>query len=107
MAQYPSIQYTKDSSIELLDGREVYRAGNGKARAHVMWDETKVRLVLQHVAVTLTERDEIVNHYLAHKEEVFPVVFEGAIYNVVYMVTPKMTPLGASLWTVVSEVEEV
>lgn len=106
MAQYPSIRYSVRSKIVPMDGLTTARSTNGNLRGRQMWDEQKVKLTMDHPALTRDEIQVLKDHYQAHRLAPFIVDFDGQTYSVIYVMPLTTTPIGAGLWDVVAELEE-
>jgi hypothetical protein len=89
MANYPTLRQSIGSRRDDLRGTESDRAESGKLRQRTRFSQTWYEFYLVHEC-NATERDTILNHYLAHIGVSFTLVFQGdnASYTVQYANRP-------------------
>lgn len=108
MADYPSITYTTDSSVEDMDGRLVERMDNGDLRAREMWGAVKAQWRLTHVVDT-TDAATLRAHHAAHLDATFSFtdLDTGGTHTVAYLRPPRRAYLGGDMVRVTVELGEV
>lgn len=110
MASYPStLPIVVGYGVALEDGRRVDRATNGAARVRVLYTAAKRTFRIQHKAIDASELSTLLTFFSTNiaAEIAFADPIDSSSYTCVVSRPPQISPLGAGLFDVSLELEQV